>query len=237
MNIGIIASNVTSGWVYNKVFSTNYLEQQYNPYTDAISNGWNGITPLNMVITVEAFVYLVGPTSGAAISLTNNFPPGSVIHLVNSGYISGHGGAGGSGTAGGSGSSALIVSPASANVLSISNTGIIAGGGGGGGGKFRNTGGYTYGGGGGKPLGAAGTGSAIGKAATLYTAGAGVRVGSTSVWCGDGGDWGSAGVDSVTANYLSWTYYGTSGGSPGKYIEGNSNVTWLIQGTLLGDFN
>lgn len=147
----------------------------YNMRSAAISNGWNGSTPINLTVTVNSGVSVYAPNPGASAFFTGSpYPSGSTLTLLNYGTIMGGGGNGGAGgsangtnntyTAGGAGFGG---GPALYAVASITvyNYGTIAGGGGGGGGgaaagntpdgkgSYMGAGG---GGGGGRPFGVGG---------------------------------------------------------------------------------
>lgn len=116
----------------------------YNVATRATALGWDGVSPLNMRITITTGTVLYRTTNGYTFTLPA-MPAGSVIELVNNGAIVGRGGAGGdgggvsgpgpspsftNGTNGTAGQPAMLVSWP----LTITNNGLIGGGGGGGGG-------------------------------------------------------------------------------------------------------
>jgi len=108
--------------------------QNYNIRSAAIAAGWDEVTPANVTVVINAGVY-VGASSTANFGITTgSFPAGSVITIVNNGYIVGCGGAGGQGGSkygsGGSGGSAISMN----YPVTIQNNGSIFGGGGGGGG-------------------------------------------------------------------------------------------------------
>ena len=202
----------------------------------------------DVTITVNSGVYVYATSTGSPGLTISGGTAGDTVTLVNNGYILGMGGAGGDGgsgspqpgIAGSSGGTALSVTRA----ISITNNGTIAGGGGGGGGGGGFNAGDWYGGcggGGGAPNGAggsrgawsgAGTGGATnGSAASLTTFGAGGPTINVSARGGNGGAWGTSGSAGVSQRN---NMFGGSGGSPGNYISGNSNVTWLVNGTRTG---
>jgi len=146
----------------------------YNVRQQFIAAGWNGTSPINGTVTINAGVYIYRSqydTSAFSIASVEiqGFPAGSIINLVNNGFIYGFGGQGGnggnmagaasgsSGDAGNSGGTGLYVS-ASGFTVRVTNNGTIAGGGGGGGGGGSaylfvppdgKSGSYTVGAGGG----------------------------------------------------------------------------------------
>ena len=226
-------------------FTISSNQTNANLATLATSAGWDGASRL--VATIGSGVYILANTTGTpALTVSGAFPGG--VRLINDGYIVGYGGAGGAGgagspvagNAGANGGTGLSVSSA----ISITNNGTIAGGGGGGGGGGGFNTGDWYGGcggGGGAPYGAggphgawsgAGTGGASdGSSATLSTGGAGGPTINVSAPGGAGGNWGVAGV----AGTASGQRAGGGGGSAGNYVSGNSNVTWAVNGTRLGN--
>lgn len=189
----------------------------------------------------------IGSTSTAYYALqTGNLRNFEKVTLVISpkGYIVGAGGRGGTGAnapstggAGGGGATAMrITSP-----ITIDNKGVIGGGGGGGGGS----GGYQYnatihrggGGGGGQgDIGGAGGGTQGGPGGWSGTR-TGPGRGGLSSGSHNGGDGGALGVAGKEGASNPNPYYGSKGGPggpPGYAITGNSNVTWINQGTIYG---
>jgi hypothetical protein len=159
----------------------------------------------------------------------------------------------GYGVAGSNGGDALSISFAT----SITNNGIIAGGGGGGGGgaggrSMVNLNVALFGGGGGGGGAGAGSGAAggtpvqtpksngtNGSNGSSTSEGAGGIGGSVSGYSGKAGDGGAGGGmgqsgSSGQASTSMYTNPSTSGGSAGNYVTGNSNVTWVSNGTRLG---
>ena len=131
----------------------------------------------------------------------------------------------------------------------------FSGGGGGGGAGYRTLTNQTYSGSVTYAIGAAGSGGTSGTSgtstggtggtttwdttntatggtggvttATTSTAGTGGAGTSTG---GTGGGWGASGAAGNNSSQAS----GGAGGSAGNYVVGNSNVTWLVNGTRLG---
>lgn len=174
----------------------------------------------------------------------------------------GAGGAGGTGASqgpypgnpGGAGGTALSVQRA----VSVTNNGTIAGGGGGGGGGGASyysgkeddaKGGAGGGGGAGTVAGGGGAGGnafgqevnqlgSAGSAGTATTGGTtGVPGGGTggnrAGFGGSGGSLGVAGGAGAAGNSTN-NQPGGAGGAAGFYIVGNSNITWVVNGTRLG---
>ena len=241
MNNGYGKSNRTP---LSVTYSTNTTDASLN--IAALGGYVSGKT--DVTVTVNSGVYVYGSSTGTPGLTISGGTAGDTVTLVNNGYILGRGGAGGNGGAGqptvgspgSAGGTALSVSRA----VSITNNGTIAGGGGGGGGGGGFNAGDWYGGcggGGGAPLGAGGTrgawsgagtgGASNGSTATLTTFGAGGPTINVSAAGGAGGAWGTAGGAGVTMRN---NMFGGSGGAAGNYISGNSNVTWLTNGTRTG---
>ena len=216
--------------------STNYTTTQ-DLRTLAIEAGWDEVAPV--VATVDSGVEISGDggsPSGAgstALTIQGDFPAG--VSLINNGSIVGGGGGGGpavyggSGYPGGAGGIGLVITTA----ISITNNGNIAGGGGGGGGCGAfGTGGVIYsggGGGGGAAYGGASGGYyASGAAGTFTTGGAGAG----SEWGGVAGNGGGWGANGGTGSSSSTS--GGAGGAAGAAVSGNSNVTWVAEGSIYG---
>jgi hypothetical protein len=169
--------------------------------------------PVEVTVTINGGI-VVGSTSTAAAFVVPAFPAGSIVNIINNGYITGIGGNGGPvfGSAPGlPGGLALSL----AYNTNITNNGVIQGGGGGGG----SAGGVNA-------LGGGGAGTAVGVGnnnGTLTTGGAGF---STST--GAGGNPGLAGVAGNS----------TAGGAAGAATSGAPTyATWLVTGTRLGAVN
>ncbi len=226
-----------------------------------INAGWNGTSVVTATVTINSGVYIgSSSTSSPAFTISGSFPGGSVLNLINNGHISGAGAAGGTNTAyntftaAGTGGTALSVSVA----VNITNNGYIWGGGGGGGAghsySYTSTyGGSLYfggsgGGGGGTTAGTRATATAGGAGAQGKPApsaggtggaggnpGAGAQGGKgTGLGAGGGGGGGSPGYSGGKGGSNASAKAGQAGGTPGYYVTGNSNVTWLAAGTRLG---
>lgn len=136
-------TNITldsSNFIYNYVLNA-----------DLISQGWDGISPIDVTVTVPSGVTIGSNAANLPAFTINQFPDGSNITLINNGTIVGRGGDGGSGgwnygewvyghnwgwfrifesTSGSDGGTAIKTE----YNIKIINNGIIGGGGGGGGG-------------------------------------------------------------------------------------------------------
>ena len=205
----------------------------------AQQRGWDGVSPVAMVVTVNStgIVYNADQTGGTATPEASlrfeGFPANSTFLLVNFGLIAGRGGKGGDGgpfavtkTSGQPGGSAVSTD---ANLV-LANFGTIQGGGGGG---VGTTGGSGGGGAGYAP----GLGGNIFGASSIYQGrtgsqnigGAGVGDPGTT-GSGDGGARGTAGGSNLT-NQPALT-----GGAKGWAILriGTPTITTINAGTQFG---
>lgn len=173
---------------------------------------------------------------------TGVFPPGSILKIVNKGYIRGRGGNGGTPTAAGTaGGAALYVDMD----CTIDNTnGYIFGGGGGGGGASNAHSALSVnlrasgGGGAGSAVGAGGTTGNAGSPGTATTGGAGGTESHsvlTNTWKaigGAGGANGAAGVSGSTSasGGTGWTTRTTAGGAAGASIVRNGKTVTITGG-------
>jgi len=221
----------------------------YNLNTAARNAGWNGTSPVSVLLTVNSGVEVTASTTATYAMTVSGFPAGSSIEIVNRGTIIGKGGTGAKGTngqvngctagsPGGTGGNALNA----ASPLSMQNYGTIAGGGGGGGGGgmcrlYTSTGS----GGGGAGYGLRGPndgcgGATAGQPGTLTTGGAGGPSTSCHSAGGGGGAGGAGGNQGLAGNAGGSAdgRAGGAGGAPGSYVVGNANVTWVVPGTRLG---
>lgn len=187
--------------------------------------------------------------------VTGDWPEGVTLILVTDGLrIQGKGGAGGNGrvihssaeTAGADGGDAIEATVP----ISIDNTGgeIWGGGGGGGGGAAQTVptvpigyGGNGGGGAGTEPgLGGSATSSfsaGVGNPGTADAGGAGQAHGGPDGLYTDGGNGGGpgeAGATSAAASTGPSPSGGAPGGAAGRYIVGNSFVTWIANGDRRG---
>jgi hypothetical protein len=214
----------------NIVISANV--QNYDVFANRGGSYVAGNTDLILTINNGAFV---GATSTGVYALTvsSAFNAGDTVTIINNGVIIGAGGNGGAGGigngvnggGGGGGGNALAIN----RPTRITNNNLIAGGGGGGGGGRGGKSGITtyQGGGGGGGAGYnAGSGAASGGGSGSVVAGGGGGnpAGGTST----GGAGGGRGASGGTSGG------GSGGGAGGFYVVGNSNVTWVALGTVLG---
>jgi Phage tail fibre adhesin Gp38 len=251
----------TSGQIaFNQYYGTNYAQAfsltvssnttGYNLRSALVSAGWNQTVPVYVVCTINSNVYVGSDsTSNPAFDMGGTFPAGSLLKLVNNGYILGRGGSGGTGgttssnpaTAGGGGGGALSVTWP----MRVENNNIIAGGGGGGGGgglnRVDNPRGendpqtYSYysgggGGGAGYRFGPGGGGQSASGSNGTDGYGGGGSGGSSGTTGGAGGSNGNAGGSGSGGNITG----GAAGGGAGYAVSGNSNITWLATGTRTG---
>lgn len=126
------------------IFTISANTQQANVRSLAVSDGWDGASPLKVVIDAGIYVWSDSTSTGGMV-VAGSFPAG--ITIENSGYIIGKGGSGGvSGNVGLSGGPALVDSTGVLVLLNKSGA-YIAGGGGGGFGNAYSSGGGGAGGG------------------------------------------------------------------------------------------
>lgn len=245
----------SSGYNFTPTINTNTTD--YVLRNQLISNGWNGVSPVNVTITIASGIYLYASSTSVYALNLGNLSTGSRVTLINNGYILGRGGNGGNsaygpGGSGYGGGPAVFVS--STTLVTIINNGVIGGGGGGGGagggvtfpiGKGAGT---TLGttGGGGIVNGLAGvpaySGVGVGTNGTLTSAGLGAtRRGPFGVYsaaytgnAGNGGSYGSSGASGTAASGGSQNYAGGSGGPGGAAIVGSSYVTFSTLGNVYG---
>ncbi len=252
---GYVKSSGIWRLVFTNTISLNISANttDYNVRTAALAAGWNGTDLTNIVLTINAGIFVrASSTSAYAIDTGGSWPVGATITIINNGFIQGKGGVGG---AGGDAQSPILPTNGTAaghamNLqfpVSIDNTsGFIlggGGGGGGGGGEYAqcNCGKFSCdedlkvggGGGGGAGTGAGGIGGNNGAAGTNIatsgangTGGAGLGPGPCSQISkagGNGGDWGTDGSAGTSGSQT-----GGSGGAAGKAIKTNANaVTWI----------
>jgi len=230
----------------HKLFTISSNQTNYNLYTALGSP----TVPLTIRVTINAITIKATNTSSNAFTV-GNFPAGTEVYIINNGTLLGAGAQGGrgtdynnnNGTAGGTGGTALYTRIAT----KIQNNNTIAGGGGGGGGggwrRYSVSSGKTSitetlpgsggGGGAGDTPGAGGAGGAGGSTASVAgaagssTAGGAGGVKNQSV----GGNGGGRGANGAAGSGGSNP---TGGGLSGFYINGNSYVTWITNGTRQG---
>lgn len=208
-----------------------------------------------IVFTVEANVIIGSNSVGVPALRTGVFPVGTSVKIIvaASGLVEGRGGSGGSGGgvgidggAGSAGGDAMLIEC----TVTIDNLGGIWGGGGGagGGGVTVHESAYYGGGSGGGGAGDAG-GDPGGFQVTSYYGTQGASGTSTAGGAGGAGNWnagtggtgGAPGVGGAPGNIssggggLDTAGNGGAGGAAGKYVSGNSFVTWLTTGDRRGN--
>lgn len=199
--------------------------------------------PIELFLTITAGVERQATSTAVPAFEINGLAAGSIVHLSNSGYLIGKGGAGGSGAEnGGVGAAPAVVGADAGHALRANFTGQLIitngsghlwGGGGGGGGGGAGAGGSSNGGGGG---GGAGGGSAggggagggsPGSAGTAGTTGSPGTNGTGGAAGGAGGgagaNGGAYGADGATGSAGSTTS-GKAGGSAGNALKYNSGT-------------
>lgn len=232
----------------------------FNVRTFLLANNWDGVTPVDITVTVPSDTVLGSTTTTLAAFETGVLPTGSIVRLVNNGIICGQGGSGGSGGSfnqssgvNGSGSAGDRGGPAirTTVTLIITNKGSILGGGGGGGGGGAY---YSWpnsfsgcGGGGGRGYtnssgGPAGSQSEIGQAGNSGSGGTYTEPGnggsgpSSNRSGGTGGGLGLPGSSGISGNAGPGGGSGSGGlGGPAGYaIIGISYVSWIAYGKVAG---
>lgn len=243
----------STGWtlVYRRAFVFNTsvnssTNNSFNLRSQAISAGWDQVVPLEASVTINA---QQGSNSSAAFIADGSYPAGSVLNLEIStagdsirglGGIGGNGGRGSSGsgrTDGATGGTAIFIRNIPTN---LTNRGTIAAGGTGGDGGVGLTrsggpggdpiidGGGGGGGGAGSPAGSGGNGGDGDDPLGID----GVNgTGGTLTGGGSGGS-GAPGAQSGTNGF--GPGQGPTTDRTGRAIDGVSNVTFVITGTILG---
>jgi len=129
---------------FSYTISSNMQNVDLRSLADA--NGYGG-GPVLATFTISPGVIVSSASTGSPALRTGSWPTGSVITLVNQGYVVGKGGAGGTGRSagqssayggqvGGDGGDAILLD----FDLTVANSGTIGGGGGGGGGGGSSAG-------------------------------------------------------------------------------------------------
>lgn len=215
-----------------------------------VANGWNQSSRAEVTINSGVLIYAT-TTANKGLTVSGSFPNG--VQIINNGTIAGHSGNGGGGnnTAGGAGTSGGTALYTTVPLI-VTNNGAIRGGGGGGGGGggvqrynpgFSNPKGFQQvsGGAGGKGQNAtSGNAGGAGGATKVFTSEYGTYLGRiTGGRGGTGGNWGAAGNNgaggAVTGNWGAGSVHGGGGGgAAGKSVEGTSNITWVVTGTING---
>jgi hypothetical protein len=235
----------------------------YDAYASRTLNYVAGVSDLTYTINAGVVIGSAN-TSLNAFLISASFLSTDTVTVINNGRITGAGGNGGRGSdqrpggtgaaGGGGGGTALSV----ARAVTITNNGTVAGGGGGGGGgggsyfgrNAKSDDNIAGGGGGGGAGAVAGSGASGGTAAgqennyngnaggagTLTAGGGGGATngggyGAPTGYGGAGGGPGVAGTNGVNGQVGS---SGGAGGAAGFYAVGNSNITWAVTGTRLG---
>ena len=216
----------------------------YNVRAAAITAGWNGTTPLDLIVTNNAVMYAAN-TGLYGCYIDGTYPAGSKIGFINNSYVVGRGGNGGSGGggAGSAGGPALYIAAGTGAVISITNNGTIGGGGLGGSGgpsdQYFSCAGYLGGGGGGGGAGFGSGGGGVGPDGTCSPNGGGPSTNGNAGTVNAGGTPG-AGAYAVTAiSTVVQSSSGATGGSLGNgaATQGAANATWIVTGTRLGAIN
>lgn len=212
-------------FVFNRTWDTDV--STFDLQTALVGAGWDGVKAVQANLVVNSGIVVSSNTTSQAAITISTLPNGSVVNILNNGFIIGMGGRGGGNSisqVGQNGGAAMNV----AAPCAITNNGTIGGGGGGGGYSVSN---FSSAGGGGGRSGrvnsAGGTSSnSPGGVGTFAAAGAGGVAGGNIG--GKGGNWGAAGgtASGGTTNY--------AGGAGGAAVIGSSNVTWLTTGTIMG---
>lgn len=234
------------GFYFEDSISSN-LSTGYLLTAKAIAAGWDQVKPLIASVKVSNSSLVTSEYGGViCFNATGSFPIGSRLvlsvesgsRLYGKGSDGGSGGTGSSGGNGGNGGSGLSVNLPT----TVNNLGTIAGGGGGGaGGASPTIGGFVSGGGGGgggAPYGAGGAGGNIINAGTSGASATDTSGGARGVsqvggygYGGAGGNLGQAGSDASSSN--NGNFPGAAGAA-GVAIAGNSFITWVATGTLIG---
>ncbi len=213
-------------FVFNRTWDTDV--STFDLQTALVGEGWDGAKVVQANLVVNSGIVVSSNTTAQAAITIPALPTGSVVNILNNGFIIGMGGRGGSSaqgtTTGEAGGDAITTNA----ICRITNNGTIGGGGGGGGARLYLA---NYGGGGGRSgrtnsLGGTANGG-NGAAGTFTAAGTGASGGSTGG--GAGGNWGTAGATAYGSAGIN-----SAGGAGGRAVVGNANVTWLTTGTVMG---
>ena len=238
---------ISRGGVKEEVWSASRPTETFNMSITANTTGyglksaWNAAYRAEYGEPIEGDVInvsisdgvIVGTSSGItrpSFDITDSFNGATINLTLGTGaYIVGRGGRGVGEDSFGSPRGSLPGGTALKTLapVNITNNGTIAGGGGGGVGANKGLSlgvGYGGGGGAGNVVGQGGLGNiANGSPGTLTTGGAGAGAGSA------GGDLGQAGEVGTAV------YPAGFPGAGGKAIEGIDNVTFITEGTIIGD--
>lgn len=231
---------VKTGFVWRPTISADVTN--WVLYSQALAAGWDGVQPLDAVVTVASGIVLsANSTSLYGFDTGSGFPVGTSLKLIMPGYVCGMGGAGGLGSNGSNGGPALRAQYA----ITIDALGGTLAGGGGGGGGFAGAGGgggrsgrTNSAGGASSPAGFPGTFASGGNAASVGTPGTGGTTNAGTPGGGDGfnsgggggGGWGASG--GAARSSIGEVFY--TGGAGGAAVVGNSYITWINTGTRYG---
>lgn len=214
------------------VIDYNITADMFNFNTDTVlaSYNWDGATPVILTVNIADGIVVSGNNTSIPAFIVNALPNGSLATINNSGYIIGMGGNGGysgytiaAGYAATAGGTALSLS----SPTRINNLGTIGGGGGGG---FAPTLWFGGGGGGGGRTGRQNSVGGSSNPGTFAAPGGAFNLGGGPI--GAGGDWGAMGGDLEIYEESKDLY--SSPGAGGAAVVGNSNVTWVSEGTIMG---
>lgn len=242
-------------FVFNQTISSN--TNDYNLRNAAIAAGWDQVSVLQATVTINSSIFVGSSSTGtAAFSTGSSFPAGSTLTVINNGYIVGRGGNGGSGGGSGGGGGAGVVNSsggARGTWQGSANPGQPGTNTTGGSGGVQGGGGNVPSPSGNSPAGGNSGGLALQVLASLTLTnngtiggggggggGGGISVSPfppnpftfivTSHAGGSGGALGSAGSAGTSGSALG----PGAGGAAGAAITGNSNITYLATGTILG---
>jgi hypothetical protein len=217
MVVGVSRASLIARKTTTTTFSFVIASNQTNANLRTLANaaGYSGTG--DVTATINSGVDIYATTTGNYGLDVGSFPAGSVITLVNNGFISGCGGAGGGGGAngggasGGAGGTALYAGGVSGFTFRLNNASTIRGGGGGGGGGGGA--GYQYGPGYPYQVWAGGGGGGGGQGTT-----------------GGGGGSGGPGFIQVPCYYAGPPYTGSAGGSGSSGAAGGGGAPGSVSG-------
>jgi hypothetical protein len=208
-----------------------------------LANGWDGVSVVNPIINIAITARIYSTSTAVAALASGTLPAGSTLTIINNGAILGRGGNGGHGnrlfpelaTAGSPGGIALLTTVPT----TITNLGTIGGGGGGGGGGGDDVGGAGGAGIGGARGGTSSYGNAQNSTLEYATGGSnGMPCFTPGYHCGgrggNGGLYGQPGSTGVTGYYNGSTRAGKAGGAAGVAVNGESLITWTVEGFIYG---
>lgn len=229
---------VKTGFVWRPTISADVIN--WNLYLQALAADWDGVTPLDAIVTVaNGIVLSANSTSVYGFDTGSGFPVGTSLKLIMPGYVCGMGGAGGpeltsAAPHAGDGLPGGAALRAQYAITIDATGGVIAGGGGGGsqGAWYSGSTSYGWGGAGGRSgrvNSANGSGITTGsEAGTFAAAGIGKPENAYYYAGGSGGGWGQSGGAG------GGTEYPGTPGTGGAAVVGNSYITWINTGTRYG---